>query len=320
MRTRRLGRTDLEVSVITLGSWLTYGGSVEADTAVACMRRAVELGVNLLDTANVYAAGASEEVVGRALATFARGEVLVGTKVFFPVGPGAEDRGLGRAHVLRECDRSLARLGVERIDLYQCHRYDTETPLEETCRVMDDLVRAGKVRFWGVSEWTPEQIDAAMALCAREGFAPPSTDQPRYSLLERGVEDGVLDACARHDLGVLAFSPLAQGMLTGKYRDAASVPPDSRAADEDGRAFIERFFTDANFARIARLVEVATAAGMAPAELALAWVLRRPEVTSALIGASRPEQVEENVRAAERVLEGSILGEIERALGEPVAG
>lgn len=314
MRYRRLGRTDLEVSVITLGSWLTYGGSVEADTAVACMRRAVDLGVNLLDTANVYAAGASEEVVGRALAGFPRGAVLVGTKVFFPVGPGDEDRGLGRAHVLRECDRSLRRLGVERIDLYQCHRYDAETPLEETCRVMDELVRAGKIRFWGVSEWTPGQIEAAMDLCSRERLALPATDQPRYSMLERGVEDGVLAACARHDLGVLAFSPLAQGMLTGKYRDAASVPPDSRAADEDGRAFIERFFTDANFAAIARLVEVAADAGLAPAEMALAWVLRRPEITSALIGASRPDQVEENVRAAERVLAEPLLAAIEGAI------
>lgn len=315
MRYRRLGRTELEISTVSLGSWLTFGGSVAEDEALACMRRAFDLGVNFFDTANVYAGGRSEVVVGKALALLPPGEVVVGTKVFFPVGPTPADRGLGRRHVLEQCDLSLARLGIERIDLYQCHRYDDETPLEETCRVMDDLVRAGKIRFWGVSEWTGAQMDEAIALCRREGLAEPSTDQPRYSLLEREAEADVFGACERHDLGVVIFSPLGQGMLTGKYRDAQSAPAGSRAADPEGRAFIERFFTDANFDRVRRFVAIAGDAGIDPTHLALAWSLRRPEVTSAIIGASRVTQVEHDVVASDLDLRDDLVAEVEAVFG-----
>lgn len=311
MRYRRLGRTELEISTISLGSWLTFGGTVAEDEAIACMRRAFDLGVNFFDTANVYARGRSEEVVGRALQLLPPGEIVVGTKVYFPMGPGPDDRGLGRTHVLQQCELSLGRLGVERIDLYQAHRYDTETPLEETCRVMDDLIRAGKIRHWGVSEWTAQQIDDANALCAREGLTPPATDQPKYSLIERGIERDVLDACARHDMGVVVFSPLAQGMLTGKYRDATEVPAGSRASDAQGRAFIERFFTDDNFERVRRFVEIAGGAGLEPAQLALAWAIRRPDVTSAIIGASRVAQVEHDVAASDLDLDAEVVASIE---------
>lgn len=314
MRYRSLGRTGLEVSVVSLGSWLTFGGSVGEEVAIACVRRAFELGVNLFDTANAYGRGRAEEVLGRALARLPRDRILVATKVYFPMGPGPEDRGLGRTHLLAQCDASLRRLGLGTIDLYQCHRYDPQTPLEETCRVMDELVRTGKVRHWGVSEWTPEQMQAAVSLCERVGLTPPATDQPRYSMLERGIEEDVLPACRRLGLGVLAFSPLAQGMLTGKYLSADEVPPGSRAADPEAAGFVRRFFTRENFARVDRLRALAGELGLPMSRLALAWALRLPEVSTAIVGATRVEQVDENVAAADVELHRDALDAVERAL------
>lgn len=314
MRYRPLGRAGLEVSVVSVGSWLTFGGSVGEELSIACVRRAFELGVNLFDTANAYGGGRAEEVLGRALAPLPRDRIVVATKVFFPMGPGPEDRGLGRAHVLAQCDASLRRLGLDAIDLYQCHRYDPETALEETCRVMDELVRAGKIRHWGVSEWTPEQMEAAAALCEREGLTPPATDQPRYSMLERGIEADVLPACERLGLGVLVFSPLAQGMLTGKYRSADVVPPGSRASDPEGAGFIRRFFTPESFARVDRLRRVAADLGLPMARLAVAWALRRPEVSTAIVGATEVEHVDENAAAADVDLDAHALEAVERAL------
>lgn len=314
MRYRELGRTGLDVSVVSMGSWLTFGGSMGEAASAACVHRAFDHGVNLFDTANAYAGGRAEEVLGAALASLPRERYLVATKVFFPMGPGPEDRGLGRAHVLSQCEASLRRLGVDVIDLYQCHRYDPETPLEETCRVMDELVRAGKIRHWGVSEWTAEQMQAAAELCEREGLVPPATDQPRYSMLERGAEADVLPACGRLGLGVLAFSPLAQGMLTGKYRSADDVPPDSRAADPEAGPFVRRFFTPQNFAKVERLRAVAADLGTPMARLAVAWVLRRPEVSTAIVGATRVAQVDENVAAAEVELDAAALAAVEAAL------
>jgi aryl-alcohol dehydrogenase-like predicted oxidoreductase len=314
MRTRPLGRTDLEVSVIALGSWLTFGGSVGAEDSIACIRRAFELGVTLFDTANVYERGGAEEVLGRALATLPRGDVVVATKVFGEMGPGPDDRGLGERHVRDQCDSSLRRLGIEVIDLYQCHRYDPETPLEETCRVMDELVRAGKIRHWGVSEWTPDQMRAAVDLCEREGMTPPATDQPRYSMLQREVEREVLPTCAELGLGVLAFSPLAQGVLTGKYRDVDAVPEGSRATTPAGAGFVARFLNEPTLARVAELRAIAEDVGLPLARIALAWTLRRPEVTSAIVGATTPSQVEQNVAAAEVDLDEVTLERIERIL------
>jgi len=314
VRYRSLGRTGLEVSVVSLGSWLTFGGSVGEEVAIACVRRAFELGVNLFDTANAYGRGRAEEVLGRALARLPRDRILVATKVYFPMGPGPEDRGLGRTHLLAQCDASLRRLGLGTIDLYQCHRYDPQTPLEETCRVMDELVRTGKVRHWGVSEWTPEQMQAAVSLCERVGLTPPATDQPRYSMLERGIEEDVLPACRRLGLGVLAFSPLAQGMLTGKYLSADEVPPGSRAADPEAAGFVRRFFTRENFARVDRLRALAGELGLPMSRLALAWALRLPEVSTAIVGATRVEQVDENVAAADVELHRDALDAVERAL------
>ena len=311
MRYRALGRTGLEVSVISLGSWLTFGGSVDERTSIDCIHRAFELGVNFFDTADAYAAGRAEEVVGRALATLPRDRVILGTKVFFPTATG---QGLGRAHVLAECDESLRRLGLGWIDLYQCHRYDQSTVLEETCGVMHDLVQEGKIRHWGVSEWTAEQMADAVSLCEREGLTPPTTDQPRYSMLERGIEDDVLPACGRLGFGVVVFSPLAQGVLTGKYRKRDKRPQGSRAADPSGAGFVRPFLTRDNLARIERLRPIASELDLTLGQLALAWVLRRPEVTSAIIGASRLANVDEDVAAADVELGADTLDAIDRAL------
>ena len=314
MRTRRLGRTGLNVSVISLGSWLTFGGSVGEEETLGCIRRAFDLGVNLFDTANVYERGGAEEVLGRALAPLPRAQYLVATKVFGEMGPAPDDRGLGERHVRAQCDASLRRLGIDVIDLYQCHRYDADTPLEETCLVMDELVHAGKIRHWGVSEWSPAQMEAAVELCERGSLTPPSTDQPRYSMLERANEVEVLPACASLGLGVLAFSPLAQGVLSGKYRSPEDLPPGSRASTRSGAGFVARFLTPQHLTRVARLRPIADEHGVPLARLAIAWTLRRPEVTTAIVGASRVSQVDENVAASELELDGSTLARIEQAL------
>jgi aryl-alcohol dehydrogenase-like predicted oxidoreductase len=314
VRSRRLGRTGLEVSVVSLGSWLTFGGSVNTDASIAIVRRAFELGVTSFDTANVYERGRAEEVLGRALAPLPRHGYVVATKVFGEMGPGPDDRGLGERHVREQCDASLRRLGVDVIDLYQCHRYDPETPLEQTCRVMDELVRAGKIRHWGVSEWTPAQMTEAVELCEAQGWAPPETDQPRYSMLQRELEAEVLPACERLGLGVLVFSPLAQGVLTGKYRSPEDVPADSRAASARGAGFVSRFLTPEQLARVERLRAIADEVGVPLGRLAIAWTLRDPAVTTAIVGATRLEQIEENVLAADLELDERTLERIEEAL------
>ena len=314
MRYRRLGASGPEVSVVSLGSWLTFGDAVDEAASAAVVRRAFELGVNLFDTANVYARGSAEEILGRALRGLPREDVVVATKVFGEMGPGPLDRGLSAPAVRHQCEQSLRRLGVDVIDLYQCHRYDPGSALEETCRVMDELVRAGKVRLWGVSEWSPDQMARAVAIGEREGLTPPASDQPRYSMLQREAEREVLPACARLGLGVLAFSPLAQGMLTGKYRSADDVPTGSRAAGERGRWLRERFFAPAHFERVGRLRSVADGLGVPLPRLAIAWTLRRPEVTTAIVGSTRPEQIEENAAAAELELTNEVEERIEEVL------
>ena len=299
---------------MSLGSWLTFGEAVDQDATTAVVRRAFELGVNLFDTANVYARGGAEEVLGRAIADLPRDDIVVATKVFGEMGQGPLDRGLSAAAIVYQCEQSLRRLGVVTIDLYQCHRYDPEVPLEETCGAMDGLVRAGQIRHWGVSEWTAAQIQECRELCEREELTAPVSDQPRYSMLQREAEAEVLPACGRLGLGVLAFSPLAQGMLTGKYRGGDAVPADSRASGEQGRLLRERFFTPEHFARVERLLRVAEDLAVPLARVAIAWTLRQPEVTSAIVGATRTEQLEENVAAAELELTDEVLEQIEEAL------
>jgi len=310
MRTRKLGNSGLVISEISLGSWLTYGGGVERARAEACLRRALDLGVNFIDTANVYAHGAAETFLGEALRDVPRDRYVLATKLYFPMSP--TDKGLSRAQIEKQLDASLARLRVDHVDLYQCHRWDAETPLEETMEALDRAVKAGKTRFVGFSEWTAPQVRAALAL----PFVRFVSSQPQYSLLYRVPEAEVFPLCAREGIGQVVWSPLAQGILTGKYAPGRPPPADSRAASDAMNGFIARRLDEtAMLAAVQRLVPIAKELGLTLAQLSLAWVLRRPEVTCAIIGASRPEQVEENCAASGVVLSPEVLARIEEALG-----
>ncbi len=296
----------MKVSAVGLGSWLTYGGSVGEETATACIHRAFELGVNFFDTADVYAGGRAEEVMGAALSRFRRDDYVLATKVYFPVGERPNDSGLSRKHVWEQVHHSLRRLGVDHIDLYQCHRYDAETPLEETCRVMDDLVRAGKILYWGTSEWSADQLRAATELCLEQGWSPPASNQPQYSALQRRIESAVLPVSEELGIGNVVWSPLAQGVLTGKYRTPDDVPAGSRAAGK-GRQFMESWLTAETLDAVADVGKVAEQLGCSLAELALAWCLRQPAVSSVIAGATRPEHVDANVRAADLDVDPEVL-------------
>jgi voltage-dependent potassium channel beta subunit len=313
VRYRKLGRWGVTVSAVGLGSWLTYGSSVEEDAARACMRRAYERGVNFFDTANVYARGRAEEVVGRALKELARPSVVLATKVYFPMGDGPNDRGLSRKHVREQIDASLRRLQTDYVDLYQCHRYDANTPLEETVQAMDDLVRAGKILYWGVSEWNADQIAAAVSLARARGWAEPVSNQPQYSALWRRAEERVFPTCRQYGLGNVVWSPLAMGILTGKYADASSPPPGTRAA---GRAkdMMEDYFTQPVLDAVQKLKPLAERARCTPAQLALAWCLRDDVVSSVIVGATRPEQVDDNVAAADLDVDPAIFAEMDAIL------
>jgi aryl-alcohol dehydrogenase-like predicted oxidoreductase len=298
MRYRKLGRWGVNVSVVGLGSWLTYGGAVEGGAARDCIVRAFERGINFFDTANVYARGGAEEVVGRAIAQFARDDIVLATKVYFPMGPGPNDRGLSRKHIREQIDRSLIRLATHYVDLYQCHRYDIATPLEETCGAMNDLVRAGKILYWGVSEWTADQIIAAVTLCRARDWAEPVSNQPQYSALWRRIEARVLPACREYGLGNVVWSPLAMGILTGKYADAAHPPAGTRAAGESAE-MMDRYYTQRVLDAVQQLRPLAREAGCTPAQLSLAWCLRDPVISAVIVGATRPEQIDDNVVAAD---------------------
>jgi aryl-alcohol dehydrogenase-like predicted oxidoreductase len=318
MRYRQLGRWGIEVSEVTLGTWLTHGGQMGEATATTCTRRAYELGVNLFDTANVYPEGhegEAERVLGQALAVFPRDSYLVATKVFSPMGDGPLLRGLSRKHVLAQADASLRRLGLEHIDLYQCHRYDPKTPLEETAAAMNDLVRQGKVLYWGVSEWSAEQLAQVVALCREQGWAVPVSDQPHYSALWREAEAAVLPACARHGLGVLAFAPLAHGVLSGKYRDGEAAPAGSRAARPTDRWMFDRYLTPPVLAAVAEFQRLAEKAGCMPAQLGLAWCLRDPAVTSVVVGASSIAQLEANVVVPDLQIGADVIARADEVLG-----
>jgi aryl-alcohol dehydrogenase-like predicted oxidoreductase len=318
MQYRRLGNGPLEVSELSFGTWLTVAGGIGREQAARCIHEAVDCGITLFDTANQYGAGEAERALGEALRAFPRDRYMIATKLFFPVGD-EPDKGLSAAQVEKQLDRSLERLGVDVIDLYQCHRFDKETPLEETLGALDRAVKAGKVRAIGFSEWTGEQIDAAAAVCAAGGLTEFSSSQPQYSMLWRKPEGKVFPACARHGIGNLAFSPLAHGVLTGKYAPGQPPPPGTRAASEEMNAFMEtagrHFRSDYLLAAVAELKPIAADLGLTMAQMALAWVLRRPEVASAIIGASRPEQVEDNVKAVGVKLPADVLERIDKVVG-----
>ncbi len=317
MNYRHLGVSGLRVSEIALGSWLTYGGTVEDKSAVACIHRAFELGVNFFDTANVYRRGAAELVVARALEGIDRDDYVLATKVYFPMGEGPNDRGLSRKHVMEQCERSLKRLGVDYVDLYQCHRPDPETPLTETLRALDDLVRQGKVLYVGVSEWPAELLDEARRIQEERGYDPLVSNQPQYSMLYRAIEAEVVPLSRQLGIGQVVWSPIAQGVLTGKYAPGDEPPEGSRATGPDA-GFMQSFMRDDVLEAVQRLRPIAEGLGVSMAQLAIAWVLSEENVSSAIVGASRPDQVDENVAASGMELGEDVLRAIDEALGPMV--
>jgi aryl-alcohol dehydrogenase-like predicted oxidoreductase len=308
---RQLGSSDLQVSEISLGSWLTYGVGVEAVRAQACLDRAFEVGINFIDTANVYGRGAAESVLGEALAGRPRDSYVLATKLFFPMSD--DDRGLSRAQIEKQLDASLKRLKTDVIDLYQCHRYDDETPLEETMEALTRAVESGKVRWLGFSEWPADKIRAALEIPGVEKFV---SSQPQYSLLWREPEKDVIPLCAANGISQIVWSPLAQGVLTGKYGPDAPPPQGSRATSDEMGGYMSRLMQPELLAAVQRLKPLAAEAGLTLSQFALAWVLREPNVASAIIGASRPEQVEENAAASGAQVDPALFAEAERIVGE----
>ena len=313
METRRLGDAGPELSAIGLGSWLTYGGGVGRERTEACTRAAFEAGITFFDTANVYGRGAAERAWGEILSAYPRDSFVLATKVFFPMGPA--DRGLSRAQILKQIDASLARLRTDHVDLYQCHRYDDTVPLEETMGALTEVVEAGKARSIGFSEWPVEGISRALEI---PGVARFVSSQPQYSALYRVPEREVFPLCAEHGIGQVVWSPLAQGVLTGKYRRGEPPPADARAAGSMG-TFMGRLLRPKALDAVARLRPIADEAGLTMSQLALAWVLRSPYVTSAIVGASRPEQVRENAAAADVRLSDDVVAAVDSALERVVA-
>ncbi len=311
---RRIGTSDLTVSEICLGSWLTYGGAVDRERAEACVAKAFEVGINFIDTANVYSRGRAEEFLGEVLAPRPRDSYVLATKLFFPMSE--TDRGLSREQVFKQIDASLARLQTDYVDLYQCHRYDWDTPLAETMEALTEVVRQGKARFIGFSEWPAEKIREALAIPGVEKFV---SSQPQYSLLWRGPEVEIIPLCAENGISQIVFSPLAQGVLSGKYRPGEPAPADSRMTSEAMNLFMrDGRYDDTVLGRVQQLQPIAADLGLTLAQLSLAWVLREPNVAAPIIGATRPEQVEENAGASGVQLDRQTLDRIDEILADSV--
>lgn len=314
MKYRSLGKWGLKVSEIALGSWMTDVQTPEAvDTAKKSVRRAYDLGVNFFDCADAYSGGQAEIFLGKILKEFERSSFAVSSKVFFPTGNGVNDRGLSRKHIIEQIDKSLTNLQVDYLDLYFCHRYDESTPLEETLQAMSDLVAQGKVLYYGVSEWTPVQLTEALYLIKEMGLRPMSVIQPQYNMMDRYIEDEIMGICQKHGLGIVPFSPLSQGLLTGKYRKGQVIPEGSRATHQADRQ-INNLLTEDHLDKVERLIQVAEGLGTNLSVLALAWCLRKPQISSLITGASRPEQIENNIAASGFELSEEILTEIEHIL------
>jgi aryl-alcohol dehydrogenase-like predicted oxidoreductase len=309
---RHLGRSGLKVSEITYGNFLTHGSQIEEDAAFDCVATALDEGITTFDTADEYAETRAEAVLGRALRGVRRESVEICTKVYWPTGPGANDRGLSRKHIIESANASLRRLQTDYVDLYQAHRFDHQTPLEETLLAFDDLIRQGKVLYVGVSEWRAEEIAAALRIARELGLNRIISNQPEYNLIWRVIESEVVPLCEREGIGQIVWAPLAQGALTGKYLPDAAPPAGSRAADSCGSSEgIEQYLTPNILSRVQQLRPVAVEAGLTLAQLAVAWTLQNPNVASAIVGASRPEQIRENVRAAGRRLDQAVLRHID---------
>lgn len=316
MEYRYLGNSGLKVSAISYGNWITHGSQVEEQAAIACVKRSLELGITTFDTADVYAGTRAESVLGKALAGTRREGIELFTKVYWPTGPGQNDRGLSRKHIMESINGSLKRLGTDYVDLYQAHRFDYETPLEETMLAFADVVRSGKALYIGVSEWTAKQIRQGAKL-ARELNVPFVSNQPQYSMLWRVIEEKVIPASKEHGLSQIVWSPIAQGVLTGKYLPGQPPPEGSRATDElSGKNFISRWMSDEVLVKVQELRPIAEQAGLSMAQLAIAWVLQNENVATAIIGATRPEQIDENVKAAGVKLDDETMSAIDKVLAD----
>lgn len=313
MKYRRLGRSGLKVSEVSLGSWLTYGKSVEDETATRTIRRAYELGINSFDSANVYERGQGERVMAKALSVFPRESYIITTKAFWPMGEGPNDRGLSRKHVFEQLHGSLKRMELDYVDIFYCHRYDPQTPVEETLRTIDDMIRQGKVLYAGVSEWTAAQIQEAITVADRYLFDRIVVNQPSYNMLNRYIEKEIIPLSEKHGIGQIVFSPLAQGVLTGKYR-GGRIPQGTRGSNPQINQWVQEMLTSGVITKVDALGDLAGELGITLVELALAWILTQPNVASALVGASRPEQIEANVKAVEVHLTQETLDEIEEIL------
>lgn len=308
---RRVGSSGLKVSEISLGSWLTYGGYVERENAILAIEEAYDLGVNFFDTANVYEQGAAEELIGQILTPYPRHSYVLATKMYFPMGEGPNDQGLSRKHIMEQAHASLKRLGLSYIDILYCHRFDPETPLEETLRALDDLVTQGKILYIGVSEWTAAQMAEAHEIASKYLLDRIVVNQPMYNMFERSIEDEIIPFGEEKGIGQVVFSPLAQGLLTGKYNSASELPENSRAAKLD---FVRDGITEEKIAKVKQLGRIAEELGLSMSQLAIAWILRQKNVASALVGASRPQQVAENVKASGVQLSVDVLQQIEYIL------
>ncbi len=311
MKYRRLGGSGLKVSEISLGSWLTYGGYVEQENAVKAIETAYDAGVNFFDTANVYERGAAEQLLGPTLKAYPRESYVLATKVFGTMGDGPNDSGLSRKHIMEQCHASLKRLDTDYVDIYYCHRFHAETPIEETMRALDDLVRQGKVLYVGVSQWTAAQMEAALAVADRYLLDRIVVNQPLYNMFEREIEKEIIPLGEQKGIGQVVYSPLAQGLLTGKYNASGHIPENSRAAK---LGWNEDKISDVRIAKVQQLEEVANELDVKVGQLALAWILRQKNVSSALVGASRPEQVVQNVKASGMTLSAEVLERIEQIL------
>jgi len=316
MKYRKLGRSGLKVSEISFGSWMTYGHTVDGNIGERLIDKAFELGINFIDTANVYERGEAEKLLGNILPRYPRESYVLATKCYFPMGDGPNDRGLSRKHVFEQLHASLKRLKQDYVDILYCHRYDPETPVEETLRTIDDLIRQGKVLYAGVSEWSAAQIEEAMRIADRHLLDRIVVNQPQYNMFHRYIEAEVMPVSAKYGVAQVVYSPLAQGVLTGKYRLGSELPKDSRAADPKTNMWIKNFLTESHLRKVDQLDAVAKELGISLAALALAWVLRQDNVASALVGATKPSQLEENAKASGVELPREMLDRIETILSE----
>lgn len=312
MKYRRLGKTGLQVSEISLGGWLTYGNTTEKEATFAIIDKAYELGINFFDCANVYAYGESEKIMGESLNRYPRETYVITTKAFWPMSDRPNDRGLSRKHVFEQVHASLERMNMDYIDIFYCHRFDSESDLYETLRTIDDFIRQGKILYMGISEWTASQIIEGLKVQDQYLLDRMVVNQPIYNLLNRSIEPEIVSACINNGLGIVAFSPIAQGFLSGKYRKGKEIPKDSRAANEKTNTFIEKYLTPNNLDQIQQFITIAENKSCTPSQLAIAWILHKPGISSALMGASHVEQVEENVKATDIELTEQDIIDIEK--------